>query len=99
HPGFDRVDVAVDLLDGEHTAPAVVAEWLHRGFEPRVLFSAAVFEDGAEQIMAVGENIRFDRDCLADHAFDGEASAVDLRLDVFDDDALPPVPWKPRHVL
>jgi hypothetical protein len=39
-------------------------------------------------IVAVGENIGFDRDRIANDALDGKMARVDLRLDAFDHDAL-----------
>ena len=37
--------------------------------------------------MAVGEDISGDRHPIADGALDGEPSAIDLRLDILDDDS------------
>jgi hypothetical protein len=36
--------------------------------------------------MAIGENIRFDGDALADNPFRGETAAVDLGFNILDND-------------
>ena len=40
---------------------------------------------GDDGIMAVGEHVGLDPDLVAERALDGEAPAIDLRADRFDD--------------
>ncbi len=48
----------------------------------------AVFHDARKHIVSVGKHVRRHRHGLSDGTFDGEASAIDLRLQPLDDDAL-----------
>lgn len=47
----------------------------------------AVEQAGVEDIMAIGEDIRFDADNIADNSLYCEAAGINFRGDVFDNDA------------
>ena len=51
---------------------------------------------GADQIVTVGEDVRFDLDDLLGRAFDGKAAVINRRLNVFNDHP-PPAVFRQRH--
>src|SRR5262249_23038191 len=87
-PGFDRVDVARVSSEPEATGPAVIVAVHHRGPVPLRLVDRAMEERGADDVVAVAEDIGPDFEQIADDALDRIAAAVDLRVDGFDDDAI-----------
>ena len=73
-------------VDRERAAPAVVSERLERRLAPAARPGRPVADRGAEHVVAVAKDRRRDDDVLTDDALDGIAAAVDLRLDVADQD-------------
>src|SRR5207247_1661984 len=91
HPALDREDVAADLCDRELAAPAVVAQELHRSLAPVRRRRMPEPENRGERVMAVGEDVRLDRDGLPDDPLGRESTAVDLGHHRLDGDAPAPV--------
>ncbi len=93
HPAADGVLVAADPFAGEAGLPQVVAQRLHLGFVPGAVtrIRAAPAQDDAHLVMAVTEHVGLDGQPIPFDALDREASAVDARPDVLDDDAPPAV--------
>jgi hypothetical protein len=87
-PCLHRIAVVLELVNLEATLPTVVDERLHGGYVPTSVSLFTVEQHSRQKVMAVGENIRFDGDLLAHHAFCGESAAIDLGLNAFDNDAL-----------
>ena len=94
-PGLKAIDpglqgVEMPALGGDTgTLPASdrCSARLHGNFFPIGLERRAVAQDGVQNIVAVGEDVSGDVYAITDGALDGETSAIDLRLDVLDDDS------------
>src|SRR5205814_8482505 len=56
-----------------------------------VLRRVAIQHDCGQEIVTVGEDVRFDNDAIANDTFRRKEAAIDLRLHTFDDDASPAV--------
>ncbi len=56
----------------------------HRRFVPLRLAQLSPFQHRGDDIVAILENIRLDREIVADHALDHVTPAIDERLQVFD---------------
>jgi hypothetical protein len=48
----------------------------------------AIFQNPGDDVVAIREHVGGDDDLFAGRPLDGEAAPINLRLDVFDDDAL-----------
>jgi hypothetical protein len=90
-PGDDGVLIASQSSELEAGAPAVVAERSHLGFVPVGFADAAMLQQDANGVVPIGESVGFDDQLIAEHAFDGKATAVDLRTNVLDDGPAPAV--------
>src|SRR5207253_1954858 len=75
-PRLDRELVARVLPDDELRRPAVVLEGAHGDLGPRRVGRALPEEDGAQEIVAVAEDVGLDVHDVADHALRGVAPAV-----------------------
>jgi hypothetical protein len=89
-PGLDRVQPAPGARDREVRRPADPSEL---GVDPAQLDllplrfpGTAIPGHGANQLVAVTKDVRFDVDPIADAALDGVSAAVDGRGGVLDDD-------------
>ena len=90
-PGLDRPLPAAHHVDRELALPAhavdVRVDRPHRRLDPAAAAGAAVAHDGAEDLVAVAEDVGGHADGLADHALGGIAPGVDRGRRVLDDDA------------
>ena len=82
-PRHDRERPAAGPIDHERPAEAIVAEVRERLLAHLALRRPRAHR-GAEDVVPVDEDGRVDVDPLARRALDGEAPAVDLRLDRLD---------------
>ena len=73
----------VDLLDLELPCPVVVWERFHRNFNPFHGPGAAVFQVNRDGIVTIPVAIGLDLDGFAGDAFNGVATGIDFRCDVF----------------
>src|SRR6185369_10825483 len=87
-PAFDGEEVEAELLDRDLALPAVVDQGAHRHFAPLPFRLMAMQRDRADQVVAVGEDVRLDEDVLSLDPLRRKAAIVDLRRYAFDDDAL-----------
>jgi hypothetical protein len=83
-----------EVGDGERALPAIIAERPHRALAPLRFILAPIEEHGRERVVAVGKDVGLDHDLVAERALGGVAPAVDLGLDVFDDDPATTVVWQ-----
>ena len=88
HPGQNRVFVAAQFLHLKLAAPAVVDQHPHRRFPPDGFAGLAVLQEAGQRIVAIGEDVRFNRDGVAHGALDREPAAIQFRGDAFDDHSL-----------
>ena len=51
----------------------------------------AMKQNGRKSVVAVGENVRFDDDGVADCTFGGEPAGIDFRFYAFDNGSFPPI--------
>ena len=87
HPTPHTVTVLAELLNLEFGGPAVVHERPHRCARPlRVVFKS-VDKLRHDRIVAIGEHVGFDNHAIAHDALNRKPSAVDIWLDVFNNDA------------
>ncbi len=86
-PAAHRVLVAPEALHRERRPPVVVAEEGHRDTLP--IFFGMEFEKklGQDCVVSVSEDVGLDDHALAHHPLHGVATAIDLGLDRFNDDA------------
>jgi GH15 family glucan-1,4-alpha-glucosidase len=92
-PGAEREAPGADAVDGEGGGPHVIGERVH-GFDlPAGIALVFVEELGSYVVVAVGEDGCGDVDAIAEEAAGGIAAAIDLGLDVFNDDALASFDW------
>ena len=87
-PALHLEAVAAQLADAEGGGPAVVDQRAHGDFGPVVGAFAVREQRGGDGVVAVGEDVGFDADLVADGALGGEASGIDCGVDAFNDDAL-----------
>src|SRR5438477_592595 len=85
-PRFDRVAPASDAIRPEARHPSVVVVKSEGRLLPHLILKG-VMKDGAELVMAVAEQIGPDFDGIADNALCRISPAVDLGIDVLDNDA------------
>src|SRR5262249_5275442 len=95
-PGLEGIDpgaageaVAAEGGYVEASLPAVVAQGRHGETVPGGGPLLAVEQDGADLVVAVGEDVGLDGDGVAGGALGGEAAGLDFGLDVLDDDPRP----------
>jgi hypothetical protein len=88
-PGLDRIAMAPELVDLELRLPTVVALWLHDYFRPLLSLFMTMQQHTGDRVMPIGKGVGCDDDLFSDCALNGEPAAVDLRLDILDDDATP----------
>src|SRR5262249_184333 len=69
--------------------PAVIHQRNHRGFSPFGLPFPAVTKDATNEVVAIGEGVRFDDNFFADGPLDRITTTVDLGLQPFDDNPRP----------
>ncbi len=86
-PGHHGVQVAPEHFDDEFRTPPVIAEGGHGSALPFGGALMAVEEGDRYRIMAVGKDVSLDLHRFADDTLGGETAAIDLRCDIFDDDA------------
>ncbi len=84
-PADDSVLVAAKLDGSEIGRPGVVAQGSHRLLLPGRRRPADQ-KRGPDAVVAVAEHVGRDLHALADDALDGKTAAIDLRLDILDDD-------------
>ena len=84
----ERVLDDADALGIDDGSESIVAESGHRDIAPGlVAHGVAVTEFAREKVVSVDEDVRLDRDPLADDGLCGITAAVDFRRDVVDDEA------------
>src|SRR6266700_2344159 len=88
-PALDGEVMAAKPRRGECAAPAVIAERGERRAGPFLFVDGFPQQRGAEEFMAIGVDVGFDRDGPPDDPLDGERAAIDARRDLLDDDARP----------
>src|ERR1700686_4546220 len=64
--------------------PLIVGQRIHGNFLPIGLRFGPMPQNGVQEIVAVGEDVRGDNYAFANRTLDGETSAIDFRLDVLD---------------
>ena len=87
-PGLDGVEPVAELVDGEGGSPEVVGEGRERRGPPGGLAGVPVEQTPRDVVVAIAEDCGGNRDRVAKDSFCGVATAVNLRLNFFDDDAL-----------
>ena len=89
-PGLDRVLPGAGPIHGELARPAHAAEVrvdpAQAHLAPLLLARAAIADDGADELVAVTEDIGLDVDDVPDAPFGGVAAGVDGRRRELDDD-------------
>jgi len=90
-PGFDSVFVEGVFGQFEGALSEVEARvgLLHRDFVPLRFVFLAEFQDGGQDIVAFLKSFSVDCQAVADLAFDGVSTAVQLRTDALDHDRRP----------
>jgi hypothetical protein len=93
-PGFEVIDPPLDRelprsksRDVEGARPEVVAERGHGGGTPAALGFMAIEEPRGKKVVAIAEDGGGDGDAVVEDAARGIAASIDLRGDLFDDDA------------
>ena len=86
-PGFDGEEPVSQLIHGEGGLPEVVGEGGEGCGVPVFFGGVAVEEATGDVVVAVGEDGGGDGDLVVEDALCGIAAAVNLRLDLLDDDA------------
>src|SRR5437868_4443472 len=94
NPAFNREKIISNFVDGKFRSPAVVLNQFHRRFRPFRIFFMPKFYDGGKRVVSIGKNVCFDDYLFTHRPFDSVTSAVNLRRDVFDDNAPAAVLWK-----
>ncbi len=88
-PGLDGVAVAGVGLEAEHAAPAVVVDRLQGRLPPGRLVVGAVADSRGQQIVALLEDVRGDREDVAHDALGRVPAVVHRGTHVLDDDGAP----------
>ena len=96
-PRFDREKVKTELLDAQVRAPAIVCQSDHPRRLRARLTLMAMQQDSRQHVVAVGEDVRFDRDGVTGDALCRKSAVIDARRDTFNDDAAPPIKIGLRH--
>ncbi len=97
-PRHHAVCVSPQSLDAELAMPAIVGRGVHARFVPARFGLVAPAQKAHERIVAIGEAIGGDRNALALHALDREATVIDRRRDGFDHRPDAPFGGEPRVV-
>jgi hypothetical protein len=84
-PGLDRVFPGADFLERTNAAPAIVVDVRHERLVPACRADRSPFQGRRDNVVPILKNVGFDRDVLANDAFDRITAAVDERLQIFDD--------------
>src|SRR5262249_37763069 len=84
YAGLQRVVIVPDLFDREASFPAVIAYGFHRRFAPGRLGALAIAKRGSDFVMAIREDVGLYDDPFTDDPFDGKSTAVNFRVDAFD---------------
>jgi hypothetical protein len=87
-PGLDGEDPGAEAICGEASCPHVVGKGRHGGGAPVGLTFRFIEQPGGDMIMAVRKDGGGDFDLVAQEATGGIAAAVDLGLDLFDDNSV-----------
>ena len=84
-PGLQGVEVTALSRDGKLRLPPIIGLRFHRNFVPIGLSCGTMSQNGVQDVVTVGENVRRHHHAITDRAFDGKSSTINLRLDVLDD--------------
>ena len=85
-PCLDHELMPADALGQQSAAPAVIAERRERRTLPVLLVGRLPQQLGRQHVVAVGEDVGFDRDRPTDDALGGKRAAAHLRRHAIDDD-------------
>jgi hypothetical protein len=99
NPTDDCIAVSSQLLDSKLSGPPVVHQWLHGRLRPILLAIEPKLQRCGHRVVAVGKHIGLDSDRVADDALDGKFAAVDLRVNVLDDDSGSSVDVSTSHLV
>src|SRR5262249_55765210 len=84
-PSFDRIFIGGIFVDRKNSAPAIIIERFHSRFVPGRLAHEPPFQGSGDNVVAILEYIGLDDNVFANDAFDWVATAIDQRLETFDD--------------
>ena len=85
-PALNSVKIFADVCDAEFGAPAVIAGRSHSDAAPIGIGSAPVEQTAGNGIVAIGEDIGFDRNGFACDTLYGESPGINFGADIFNDD-------------
>src|SRR5579883_442777 len=86
-PRLDGVAVAFVLEKWGMTDPAIIVEEPHRRLAPFLGVFGPVEEHGAQHVMPVADDIGPDRERVAGNALHGMTAAIELGIDLLDENA------------
>src|SRR5438552_11483496 len=84
-PCFDGVLVGANFVQRTNPAPTIVIDKTHRGFMPARFTNKTPLQSGRHDIVAIPENVCFDREIVSNNSLDWIAPAVDQRPQILDD--------------
>src|SRR6266568_5688721 len=84
-PALHLETITTEIADSECGFPPVVHQWKHGDLSPLFGSLAMCKERSGNGVVAVGEDVGFNTDLIADGAFRGKPSAIHLGCDFFND--------------
>src|SRR5205085_5606715 len=87
NPSFHRIFVNRIFIKSAGPAPAIVIDESHRRLVPASFAHHSPFQRRRDNVVPFFENIGFDHQIFAGHPLDRVATAIDQRLEIFNDRA------------